>query len=178
MSWGNSAKHWGLISRLLHWFMAIAIIFMFALGITMINMPLTPAKLDMFILHKSIGITLLGIVIIRILWRLLNPSPRPPRSFSKTQYRMIRLGQLLMYILMVCIPISGWVINSASNFPMQWFGLFEVPAITQPSIDTETYAKNTHFILVCILGVMAVLHIAAALYHHYIKKNEILKRMF
>jgi cytochrome b561 len=177
MSLGNSATHWGLISRLLHWFMAIAIIFMFGLGVTMINMRLSPLKLEMFMVHKSIGILLLAIVTIRIIWRILNPAPRPPRLFSKAQRRTVVAGQLLMYVLMVCIPISGWVINSAANFPLQWFGLFEIPPIVQPSLVTEEYAKTTHLVLVCTLSLVVLTHITAALHHHFIQKNDILKRM-
>ncbi len=178
MSLGNSATHWGLISRLLHWFMAIAIIFMFGLGATMINMRLSPMKLEMFIVHKSIGILLLLLVTIRIVWRLLNPAPRSPRSFSASQRRVVAVGQLLMYALMICIPVSGWVINSAANFPLQWFSLFEIPPIAQPNLDTEAYAKTVHLVLVLTLGAVVLIHITAALNHHFIQKNDILKRMF
>jgi len=178
MSLGNSASHWGLVSRLLHWFMAITIIFMFGLGVTMINMRLSPMKLEMFMVHKSVGILLLATVTIRIIWRLINPAPRPSSSITKSQRKIVLAGQLLMYVLMVCIPISGWVINSAANFPLHWFGLFEIPPIAQPSLDTEEYAKTAHLILVCTLGAVAVIHIAAALHHHFIQKNDVLKRMF
>ena len=70
MKWGNSATHWGYISRILHWFMAIAIFFMFGLGITMINMRLSPIKLEMFMVHKSVGMLLLVTIIIRVLWHI------------------------------------------------------------------------------------------------------------
>ena len=178
MSWGNSATHWGLVSRLLHWFMALAIIFMFGLGVTMINMRLTPMKLEMFMVHKSIGILLLAIVTLRIVWRLLNPAPKPLRSLSKLQRRIVGIGQFLMYVLMVCIPVSGWIINSAANFPLQWFGLFEIPPIVAPNLDTEEYAKTAHLILVSTLGLMVLIHITAALRHHFVHKNDVLKRMF
>tara|TARA_R110002096_G_scaffold75662_5_gene178671 strand:+ start:1839 stop:2375 length:537 start_codon:yes stop_codon:yes gene_type:complete len=178
MSFGNSATHWGLISRLLHWFMAIAIIFMFGLGVTMINMRLSPMKLEMFMVHKSIGILLLGVVIIRVIWRLLNPAPRPSRDLSKVQRITATAAQLFMYVLMICIPISGWIINSAANFPLQWFGLFEVPPIAEPSLTTEEYAKTAHLVLVCMLGAVVFIHITAALHHHFIQKNDVLKRMF
>ena len=177
MSWGNSAKHWGLFSRILHWFMAIAIIFMFVLGATMINMRLSPVKLEMFMIHKSIGILLLATVAIRIIWRLLNPAPKPSRALSKPQRNTALIGQLFMYVLMICIPLSGWIINSAANFPLQWFGLFEIPSIAEPNINTEEYAKTAHFVLVCTLGTVVLIHITAALHHHFIRKNDILKRM-
>lgn len=177
MKWGNSATRWGLASRILHWFMAIAILFMFCLGITMINMRLSPEKLEMFMVHKSTGMLLLLAVIIRVLWRIINPPPKFPTFISRNQQQMVRLGQMLMYILLFCIPISGWVINSAANFPLHWFGLFQIPAITEPNIAVEEMAKTVHFTLICILGVLILGHVAAALHHHFILKNDVLRRM-
>ncbi len=177
MSWGNTSSHWGLASRLLHWFSAVAIFFMFGLGITMINMRLSPMKLEMFIVHKSIGMTLLLIIIVRVLWRLLNPAPNPSKTLSLTQRKIVFLGQIFMYALLFCIPMSGWIINSAANFPLQWFGLFEVPVITAPDIMIQDNAKTAHLFLVCTLGFVVTLHIVAALRHHWILKNDILKRM-
>ena len=177
MRWGNSATHWGLFSRLLHWFTAVAVLFMLGLGFTMINMRLSPMKLEMFIVHKSIGMLLLVIICIRVVWRLLNPAPRPSSHLSKSQRKLVFLGQLLMYVLLFAIPVSGWVINSASNFPLQWFGLFEIPPITNPSIAVEDYAKTVHFVLICILASVVIMHVTAALHHHWIKRNDILKRM-
>ncbi len=177
MRWGNSATHWGLVSRLLHWFTAIAVFFMFAVGITMINMRLSPMKLEMFIVHKSTGMLILVVVLLRILWRLMNPAPRPSRHLSQFQRRVAGTGQWLMYCLLVAIPVSGWVINSAANFPLRWFGLFEIPPITGPSIEIEDMAKTTHLVLICCLAAIVLIHIGAALHHHWIKRNDILKRM-
>ena len=177
MKWGNSANHWGLLSRLIHWFTAVAVFFMFGLGLTMINMRLSPMKLEMFIVHKSVGMLLLLVIIFRVIWRLLNPAPRPSSHLSNFQSKMVFFGQLFMYALLFAIPISGWVINSAANFPLRWFGLFEIPALTEPSIVIEDYAKTAHLILICMLGAMIIMHITAALHHHWIKRNDILKRM-
>lgn len=177
MRWGNSATHWGRVSRLLHWLMAIAIFFMFAIGITMINVRLSPMKLELFIVHKSVGITLLLLIGLRITWRLLNPAPRPSKHISNFQQKLVFLGQLTMYALLIAIPISGWVINSAANFPLKWFGLFEIPAITEPNIMLEDFAKTTHLVLICILAAILLMHISAALHHHFIKRNDVLKRM-
>ncbi len=177
MKWGNSATHWGLLSRLLHWFMAVAILFMFTVGITMINMRLSPMKLEMFIIHKSTGMLLLLLVAIRLIWRILNPAPRPSKHLSRLHKNVASIVQMLMYTLLFAIPISGWVINSASNFPLKWFGFFEIPPITNPNIMIEDYAKTAHFIFICMLGSLIVLHISAAIHHHWIKRNDVLKRM-
>lgn len=177
MKWGNSANRWGRLSRLFHWFTAVGVFFMFAVGLTMINMRLSPMKLEMFIIHKSTGMLILGFVVLRIIWRLLNPAPRPSGHLSVSQRKLVFIGQLLMYALLLAIPISGWVINSAANFPLKWFGFFEIPPITDPSIVIEDYAKTAHFVFICMLGTLIVMHITAALHHHWIKRNDILKRM-
>ena len=177
MKWGNTPTRWGLVSRLLHWFMALAIFFMFGLGVTMINMRLSPMKLEAFMIHKSLGMLLLLIILLRLAWRMLSPAPDLPGTFSNRQKFLVRLGQWMMYGLLFCIPISGWVINSAANFPLQWFGLFEIPAITGANIAVEDYAKTVHLVLVCILGALVVGHIAAALHHHFVRGNDILQRM-
>ena len=177
MKWGNSANHWGLLSRMIHWFTAVAVFFMFGLGVTMINMRLSPMKLEMFIVHKSLGILLLLIVCMRVVWRLLNPAPRPSTHLTVRQRKLASANQLLMYLLLFAIPISGWVINSAADIPLYWFGLFEVPAITQPDILLEERAKTTHLVLICVLASMILLHVAAAAHHHWIKGNDVLRRM-
>ena len=85
--------------------MAIAIVFMAGLGITMINVRLSPMKLEMFILHKSIGIFLLAAVLARIYWRLINPTPRLPDTMSRQQVRLARFTHIWLYALLIAIPI-------------------------------------------------------------------------
>ncbi len=177
MRWRNATTYWGLTSRLFHWLMAIAIVFMAGLGITMINVRLSPMKLEMFILHKSIGIFLLVAVLARIYWRLINPTPRLPDTMSRQQVRLARFTHLWLYALLIAIPTSGWVINSAANFPLRWFGLFEIPAIVQPSIVVEEYAKKTHLLLLITLAITLVGHITAALRHHIVHRDGVLQRM-
>ena len=177
MRWRNSANYWGVISRLFHWVMAICILFMAGLGITMINVRLSPMKLEMFLLHKSLGILLLAAVIARMMWRLLNPTPNLPDSMSRFEKRFARFTHVWMYLLLIAIPVSGWVINSAANFPLRWFGLFEVPAIVEPNIVIEEYAKKTHLLLLITLGITLLGHIIAALRHHFVLEDNILRRM-
>ena len=177
MRWRNSTTYWGLISRLFHWLMAICILFTTGLGITMINVRLSPMKLEMFIVHKSIGIGLLIAVIARITWRLINATPQLPDSVSRTEARLARLWQVWMYLLLIAIPLSGWVINSAANFSLNWFGLFEVPAIVEPDLVIEEYAKRTHLFLLILFGLTLSVHIFAALRHHFIYRNDVLRRM-
>ena len=177
MRWRNSVNYWGLISRFFHWVMAIFILLMAALGITMINVPLSPLKLELFILHKSTGILLLAAVAVRIIWRLLNATPELPTTMSISEKGIARFTHVWMYLLLIAIPISGWVINSAANFPLRWFGLFEIPSLVDPSIVIEEYAKKTHLILLITLGITLLVHIVAALRHHFLYGDNILRRM-
>ncbi len=177
MRWRNSTTHWGLTSRLFHWLMAICILFTAGLGITMINVRLSPMKLEMFILHKTIGIGLLMAVVARIFWRMINVTPELPDSISKTEIRLARIGQVWIYLLLIAIPVSGWVINSAANFPLNWLGLFRVPAIVEPNLVIEETAKRTHLFLLILLGLTLSGHIFAALRHHFIHGNNVLRRM-
>ena len=177
MSLRNTQSHWGLVTRLFHWSMAIAILVMFAVGLTMINLPTSPLKIDMFKFHKSLGMLLLLLALMRLFWRFLNPAPALPNYLSQNEKFLVRAGQFVMYGLLICIPLSGWIINSAANFPMQWFGLFVVPPIVGPNIEVEDYAKTAHLTLIIILGITLCVHIAAALRHHYINKNNILNNM-
>lgn len=157
--------------------MALGIFIMFAVGFTMINLPASPLKIDLFRFHKSLGLLLLLLAIIRLCWRFIHPAPELPDTLPEREKLLVRAGQYCMYALLLFIPISGWVINSAANFPMQWFGLFVVPPITGPSIKLEDYAKTAHLTLIIILGLIVCAHITAAFRHHAINKNNILNNM-
>ena len=178
MRWRNSIGHWGLISKLFHWLMAISILFMAGLGLTMINVRLSPMKLEMFIVHKSLGILLLAMAIMRIAWRFANPTPALPESMSRREILFARFTHVWIYVLLIGIPLSGWVINSAADFPLRWFGLFEIPSIAAPSIEVEEFAKKTHMVLLIALGVTIGGHIFAALRHHIVLGDNILRRMW
>ncbi len=178
MRWRNSIDNWGLISKLFHWLMAITILFMAGLGLTMINVRLSPMKLEMFIVHKSIGILLLAMVIARICWRVMNPTPSLPDTMSSRAKMFARFTHVWIYCLLIGIPLSGWVINSAANFPLRWFGLFEIPAIVAPNLVVEEYAKLTHMTLLIALGITILGHIVAALRHHILLNDNVLRRMW
>ncbi|MEM8844004.1 MAG: cytochrome b [Pseudomonadota bacterium] len=177
MSLRNTQSHWGLVTRLFHWLMAIAILVMIAVGVTMINLPTSPLKIDMFKFHKSLGMLLLLLALLRLFWRFTNPVPLLPDYLPQKEKFLVHAGQYVMYGLLIFIPLSGWIINSAANIPMQWFGLFVVPPIVGPSIEMEDYAKTAHLTFIIILGIILCAHIGAALRHHYINKNNILMNM-
>ena len=140
-------------------------------------MDVTPLTLNLFVYHKSIGLTVLLLAILRLCWKLLNPAPVAASGISPLNIRLANIGHWGLYALIFAIPISGWILNSAANFPFKWFGLFTVPFITEPDKQLENSASLVHLSLFCILAVILIGHIGMALLHHIKHKNDILTRM-
>ena len=118
----RSTEHgWGALLRAFHWLIAGLILAQAVIGLSMADMALSPAKLRVFALHKSIGMTILALVLLRIAWRLGERKPDDPPPMPRWQRRMARATHLALYALIVVIPLSGWWFNSASGAPLVWF---------------------------------------------------------
>jgi cytochrome b561 len=147
-----------------------------SVGYYMTDLPLGPAKLKIYALHKSIGLTLLGLAILRVLWRLGERRPALP-PMPAWQARAAGGAHLLLYGLMFLIPLSGWLFNSASGFPLQWFHLVNLPALTGSDPQLKAMAKAVHETGVAVLIGVVALHALAALKHHFIDKDATLRLM-
>ena len=177
MSWKNTAQNWGGVAKSLHWIMAILIAAVMTLGWIAEAWRLSPTKIDLFVWHKSLGLTVLMLALVRAVWRLANPTPRLPESLPRSERRLARVGHVLLYSLMVAMPLSGWVINSASDFPLKLYGWLPWPNLVSPDKDLQRLAETVHVTLLwTLIGVLS-LHIAAALRHHFFKRNDVLARM-
>ncbi len=178
MLWGNSETRWGLISQLFHWGMAIGIVGTALGGMYMTSLPASPDKFWLYMMHKSFGLILLGWVALRIGWRFLNPTPKLPADTPPLQQKIALGTHIALYGLMIGIPLSGFVMHSASSIPFRLFGIWTVPKLfAEPSMEILTLAKNAHQTMFMALGILVLLHIAAALKHHFINRDDILKRM-
>lgn len=177
MALRNTGTSWGAPAKLLHWTIAVLIFAQIALGWLAASWRLSPTKLQLFGWHKSVGMLVLALVLLRIAWRLANPSPRLPVGTSVIERIAARASHGLLYGLTIALPLSGWVINSAAAIPFRVFGWFPLPAITAPDKAVEEIAKQAHLVLVSALALLVVLHVAAALRHHFIKRNDVLARM-
>jgi cytochrome b561 len=173
----NTAERWGLVSVTLHWLIAAAVLFMVALGVYMKSLPIGAQKIELYALHKSIGMTILALVLLRLLWRLVAGRPTPP-PLPAWQRQAARASHALLYLLLLTIPLAGWVMNSAANFPLRWFGLFTIPAIAEPSRELRELAGSVHGIAVVLLLLLLSVHVAAALKHHYLDRDNVLRGMF
>jgi cytochrome b561 len=177
MTLQNSNERWGRVSQLLHWLIVGLIVVMAYLGLTMTDLPNNPYKIRLYALHKSIGLSLLALVILRLLWRGYTGAPRPLPGIPAWQERVASLTHFALYVLLLAIPLTGWIFNSAAGFPMQWFGVVNLPALTGRSTALRELSGSWHELLFWALIVLALVHAAAAIYHHLFQHDATLARM-
>jgi len=143
----------------------------------MTEMRNSPDKVAVYALHKSVGLTLLALVALRLLWRLYAGSPLAVAGMPRWQARTAALTHALLYGLLFALPLTGWLLNSAAGFPLQWFGLFNLPDIAGTDHDLHELAEDAHGLLFWTLVVVALVHAAAAFHHHLFLRDATLARM-
>ncbi len=173
----NTDQRWGGVSQSLHWLIVLLIIGQGSVGLWMQEMHNSPDKIQLYALHKSFGLTILALVVLRLLWRLYAGAPGPVPGTPTWQQRIARVTHWLLYALLLAMPLSGWTLNSAAGFPLQWFWLFNLPAITGQDHDLRELAGEAHQWLFWLLIATATLHAAAAFYHHLFMRDATLSRM-
>lgn len=173
----NSPDGWGPVAIFLHWLVALLIVGQFALGMAAEEAAVSPAKFDLFVWHKSFGVTILLLVALRLAWRLGNPPPGLPASIPLREQKLARMGHSVLYVLMFAVPLSGWVISDTSRIPFRIFWSVPTPDLMAANKETSELAAGAHGVLVVLLAVTVALHVAAALRHHLVKRNDVLSRM-
>jgi len=167
---------------LLHWLIALLIVGAFTLGVTMTNIHgFTPSiirtKAEYFAIHKWIGCTVFGLVCLRLLWRLFHPAPAYPQTMSRFQQHAASGLHWLMYFLIFAVPLSGYFYTLAAGFPVVYLDLVQLPVLIDPNPEWKPILKEIHYVLNMTLLCTFILHVAAALKHHFIDRDDILKRM-
>jgi len=166
----------GSVTKSLHWVMAALFITVFSIGWYMDFLPLGMAKLEWMSRHKSLGITILSLAVLRIVWRLYEPTPKA-LSAHKLERLAAKLGHLGLYAVMIAMPLSGWMMSSAANFPVSVFGLFTLPNLVAPNKELFETLRTVHWGLSWAIAVLVGTHVAAALKHHFIDRDATLRRM-
>ncbi len=178
MHWRNSTSSYGWVSILLHWLVALLVFGLFGLGLWMVGLDYYSswyrAAPD---LHKSIGLSLFALMLLRVFWRLFSPAPAPLASHSARTRLASRVGHLLLYLGLFGVMFSGYLISTAEGRGILVFGLFEVPASLTGLPDQEDLAGVIHEYLAWALVILAGLHALAALKHHFIDRDATLQRM-
>ena len=177
MTFRNTTNSWGALSKALHWLIVLLIINQWVIAERADALPLGLAKLQVLAWHKSFGITILGLAVIRLLWRWMNPTPDLRAETKPWERVLAKLTHVLLYALIFAMPLTGWMMSSAKNFPVSWFRLFQLPDLVQPDEAMFHRMQDLHHLLFKILVGVALLHIAGALKHHFVDRNDVLKRM-
>jgi len=171
------ANQYTRTAKALHWLMAILFFGLLALGFYMHDLPLSPEKLQLYSWHKWAGVTAFLLVWFRLLWRITHRPPALPTSMSKLMQLAAHAGHFLLYVLMIAIPLSGWLMSSAKGFQTVWFGLLPIPDLLGKNKETGDLLQSVHMSLNLLFVAVIAGHIGAALKHHFIDKDDILTRI-
>lgn len=175
MSPASTDRYTGLAIAL-HWLLALAIVASFCVGLYMHELPISPQRLKLYNWHKWAGICILALSALRLLWRLTH---RPPADVPMPawQQRASHAAHGLLYVLFFAVPLAGWAYSSAAGFPIVVFGVLPLPDFVSPDKALAEAIKPLHATLAFVLAGVVVLHVAAALKHHFIDRDGLLDRM-
>jgi cytochrome b561 len=165
-------------AQALHWIMAALLVGLVSLGLYMHELPLSPRKLQLYSYHKWAGVTAFLLLLARLAWRATHRPPSLPPGTSPAIRAAASTGHALLYLLMIAIPLSGWLMSSAKGFQTVWFGVLPIPDLVGKDAGLGETLRAVHEYLNLTLIVVALGHVAAALKHHFIDKDGLLNRMW
>jgi cytochrome b561 len=158
----NGGTRIGLVTRLLHWTMAAGILATIPIGLWIANAAPSLALIPWFGVHKTLGVTLFALVLLRILWHRASPPPPPLPGGPRWSHALARMTHRGFYVLLVLLPLAGWIGSSASGIDTVVFGRWTLPAIAPASPGIEAAAFLVHRILAWTLAALVLLHVAGA----------------
>ena len=176
----GSNERYGAVAMTLHWLIALAIIGMLAVGKYMTGLPDTdPDKFALYQMHKSFGIAVFALTLVRVAWRFTHPVPALPASMPGWERLAARASHALFYLLMLGLPLSGWLRVSTDRvgIPTIWFGLFEVPHFPLVSDTLTHWMEDAHELMGNAMILLLIIHVGAALKHHFWDGDSVLRRM-
>jgi len=174
----NSSSRYGWFSVFMHWGVALAVFGLFALGLWMVGLDYYSTwRKDAPDLHKSIGLVLFAVMLVRVVWRFISPPPPTLQSYSRMTRLGAKFGHSFLYLALFAVMIAGYLISTADGVGIPVFGLFEVPALISGLPDQADTAGVIHFYLAWALVIFSGLHALAALKHHFIDRDATLTRM-
>ena len=172
----STAGRYGSVAQAFHWLVVAMIIAQVTLARIADNLPLGPAKIGTLARHKSVGITILLLAILRLAWRFFDPPPSLP-PMAHWQARASRISHAALYGLLFAMPLTGWLMSSASNYPVSWFGFIQLPDLVAPDHALKEFLKDVHQTLAKVLIGLASLHALAALKHQFLDRDGLMFRM-
>ncbi|MCC6778297.1 MAG: cytochrome b [Hyphomicrobiales bacterium] len=174
----NTRSVWGWPAKLLHWTAAVVILLLLVHGWWMVHMTARPERFANYSWHAALGYDLLVLLVIRLLWRWLNPVPALPADLRRWERIAAQAGHVGLYVLMIAASLSGWALAGTFRTPLSK-DLFGLP-VRQIVYDRGWHDlfEESHTILSYLLAVLIVVHVIGSLRHHFVKHNDVLRRMW
>jgi cytochrome b561 len=174
----NTQQSWGLVSKTFHWLLALIIISLFGLGLWMTGLSYyDPWYKTAPNLHKSIGIIVMNLMLMRLIWRIINPTPKPLATHHSWERYLASSVHIALYLIVFLIGITGYLISTADGRAIEVFGLISIPSMGLFIEQQEDVAGWAHWALAWTLMTVVGLHFIGALKHHFIDKDSTLIRM-
>ena len=175
----NTTSNWGSVARAFHWILGLTIIGMLAFGWWMNHIPARPDRFFYRSIHADIGYLLLALMVLRLVWRWINPVPVMPADASKWERIAARAGHFALYAVVFLVIMLGWAHSGArpQGDYGSFFGLFHVPQFTSPDKATADAFEDRHIYAAYVLLALIVIHLGAAAWHHFIKRDRVTARM-
>ena len=171
------ASHYTPTAIALHWLVFVLIACGFSLALYMTDLPLSPRKLKYYSLHKWIGVTVFMLALARVAWRLTHAAPPLPATMPAWQRAAATATHAILYVLIIVIPISGWLHSSTTGLPTVYLGLIQLPDLLARDKALAGTLKTVHAALNYLLFVLVAIHAAAAVKHHFVDRDDIVARM-
>jgi cytochrome b561 len=165
------------VAQFLHWLIVLLVLGQFVVGFYAKPLPVGIERLKMLTLHKSVGITVFALVILRLLWRWYTPAPALPAGMKPIERFGAHFSHVALYGLLLTLPILGWLTSNASNLTVRWFFTFNLPNLTGPDPWLANLTKHLHDAGAWCLLALVCLHVAAAFWHELVRKDGVLRRM-
>ena len=177
MAYYNTRHSYGIIAKSFHWIIALLVIGMVFLGFFMGKASPT-VQITLYTVHKSTGLTILLLMVLRLCWRIMNSRPQLPTTMSRGSKLIAGFSHFLMYLILICMPLSGWIMSTASGHIPNFWWLIKIPMPwVHQSTQVASIAGNIHEVLAWAIVILVSLHIFAAIWHHFVKKDNVLKSM-
>lgn len=165
------------MAQSLHWLIVLLVLLQFVVGFYAQPLPLGIERLKLLTFHKSLGLTVFGLAILRLLWRLYTPAPKLPPDMQPMQRFLAHFSHVALYGLLFALPILGWLTSNASNLTVRWFYLFNLPNLVAPDRDLARITRELHDLGAWCLLLLVCLHVAAAFWHEFARHDGVLRRM-
>ena len=171
------SNRYGLIAQLLHWAVVVGILLQYVWVWRIDNTDSIREQFSLVTTHKSIGMTVLALVLLRMAWRAFNKPPPYPPGMARWEINAANLMHALLYLLILLMPLTGWMYTSAAGYGAEFWGLIDIPDFVLTGERLENFMHVAHETIGWAIPIVVAVHVLAALRHHFALKDDVLKRM-